>query len=71
MTLASQGLAAARLSSGAQKKAAAEAAAVHREETPRKGSGVKDAAHRGYTLRCGMDQALNPVLTRKTPPRGV
>jgi hypothetical protein len=39
------------------KKEAAEAASVHREETPRKGSGVSDAAQIGYTPRCSMDQA--------------
>jgi hypothetical protein len=33
-----------------QKKAAPEGAASHREETPRKGSGVSDAAHDLYRL---------------------
>jgi hypothetical protein len=54
----------------AQKKAAAKAAAVHREETPRKGSSVRDATPTVYTLQCGMDQAPNRHSRSKTTFRG-
>ena len=48
-----------------KKKTAPEGAAVHREETPRKGNSIRDAVLNRFTLRCSIKQDEFPRCGKK------